>query len=259
MTRGTLSGKLGGTPSDTQKRTTAIKICGLTRPADAHCAEDSGASYLGAIFAGGPRLVTPETALHVLGPRRSGIKRVGVFGNQTPSEIISIAAKIDLDIIQLHGTPRSHSPNALEAGVQPDGDWRVRVELVRELRRLVSCVLWPVVRVPATGLPEGTVELAEAAGAIVLDAYVVGQLGGTGVALDWSGLRSKVRDLRLTVPDLTLVLAGGLTSKNVREAVELLDPDVVDVSSGVEEAPGVKDPVRIKQFVEAARVAAGLL
>lgn len=102
----------------------------------------------------------------------------------------------------------------------------------------------------------GCGRLAAISGCVVLDAHVVGQLGGTGVALDWSGLADAVSSLREAVPGLQLVLAGGLRAENVREAIRLLSPQVVDVSSGVESAPGVKDPVRVQQFVQAALDAA---
>jgi len=84
----------------------------------------------------------------------------------------------------------------------------------------------------------------------------VGQLGGTGVALDWEALTASVHRLRERLPSLTLVLAGGLRPENVADAIRLLSPQVVDVSSGVECAPGVKDPVRVQQFVQAVRAAA---
>jgi phosphoribosylanthranilate isomerase len=86
---------------------------------------------------------------------------------------------------------------------------------------------------------------------------VAGQLGGTGVALDWLGLRDAVWALRAAVPDLQLIVAGGLRPATVGDAVRLLSPECVDVSSGVEQAPGVKDPVRVRAFVDAVRATAG--
>ena len=92
----------------------------------------------------------------------------------------------------------------------------------------------------------------------VLDAHVVGQWGGTGVALDWSGLQDAVASLRASVPGVRLILAGGLRPSNVIAAIRLLSPDVVDVSSGVESAVGVKDPVLVEQFVAAVHSAEGM-
>lgn len=234
------------------RRTVKVKICGLTRQADALTAESAGASYLGAIFAGGPRHIVPKAALDVLGPARAGVQRVGVFGSQSFEEIVDIASGINLDVLQIHGMPLRSSTQASEAETQPIDDWQYLVEFISRLKHSTARTVWPVLRVPGSGLPEGSRELAMAAGAIVLDAHVVGQLGGTGVTLNWSALSQEVQSLRLSVPNLTLVLAGGLNAENVKSAIELLDPDVVDVSSGVEQAPGVKDPVRIRQFVEAA-------
>jgi phosphoribosylanthranilate isomerase len=214
----------------------AVKICGLTTPADAAHAEASGARYLGAILASGPRLITPERAREVLGARRAAVQRVGVFGAQAEDEVAALADVIDLDVLQLHG---AREPEA-----------------VLRIRRQTGRLVWPVVRVAGHVLPESAAALAEASGYLVLDALVVGQLGGTGVALDWSGLTDAVGALRERVPGVRLVLGGGLRPSNVAVANALLSPDVVDVSSGVEIAPGVKDPALVEEFVRAAHRAA---
>ena len=220
-----------------QQTVTLIKICGLTRPEDAHFAERVGASFLGVILASGPRLLDVDRARDVLGPRRHGVRRVAVFGKQSVEELLRVGDALDLDALQLHGDPSAAD--------------------VHRLRRLTTRAIWPVLRVHATSLPDGSTELAAAAGTLVLDAHVVGQLGGTGVVLDWTSLADSVAALRVVVPDLQLVLAGGLRSVNVAEAIALLDPDVVDVSSGVETAPGVKDPLAIERFVSAVVAARG--
>ena len=213
-----------------------VKICGLTRTADAAHAEQSGAAFLGAILAGGPRLLTPEGARHVLGPRRHGVQRVAVFGDQSVDDVIVIARELELDVLQLHGSRT--------------------VEEVAVIGARSGCAVWPVLRVAGATLPTEASALASVHRVLVLDAHVVGQLGGTGVALDWAGLAESVRDLRVRVPGLTLVLGGGLRPDNVGEAMRLLSPTVVDVSSGVENAPGVKDPARVQQFVQAVHGAA---
>jgi phosphoribosylanthranilate isomerase len=221
-----------------------VKICGLTRPQDAAHAEQQGASYLGVILAGGPRLLTVEAARSVLGPRRQGVQRVAVFGDQSAEQIVAIADALDLDVLQLHGhgSVGGHGETA-------HGSY---VEMVAWIQATSGRTVWPVLRVAGQELPEAAAALASIAGALVLDAHVVGQLGGTGVALDWSGLRASVASLTRAVP-LQLVLAGGLRPENVAAAIGLLSPQVVDVSSGVEVAPGVKDPERVQQFVKAAR------
>lgn len=238
----------------TTKANMQVKICGLTRVGDADHAEAQGASYLGAILAGGPRLLTLDAARLVLGPRRQSVQRVAVFGDQSAQEIVSIAERLDLDVLQLHGTAAKAETRA-ETRAETEADPEERARMVERLREETGRLVWPVIRVAGQTLPEGTVALAQVADALVLDAHVVGQLGGTGVALDWSGLRDAIAGLRQQVPSLTLVLAGGLRPENVATAIRLLAPQVVDVSSGVEAAPGVKDPERVRQFVTAAQTA----
>jgi phosphoribosylanthranilate isomerase len=181
-------------------------------------------------------LLSLEAARVVLGPRRHTVRRVAVFGEQNVSEIRVIADELDLDVIQLHGTQT--------------------LEAVAHLAQTTERTVWPVLRVDGTTLPGHAVALARATGHLVLDAHVVGQLGGTGVALDWSGLRAAVASLRQQVPSVQLILAGGLRPANVAQAIQLLSPQVVDVSSGVEAAPGVKDPALVQQFVRAVHGAA---
>jgi phosphoribosylanthranilate isomerase len=211
----------------------AVKVCGLTRPEDARLAEALGAGFLGVILAGGPRLVTAEQAAEVLGPPRRTVRRVAVFGTQPLDEVARVRDALRLDVLQLHG------------GTTP--------EAVQRLRAGGDAAPWPVVRVAGPALPPGTHDLAAAAGVLVLDALVPGQLGGTGVPLDWHALADGVQALREAVPGVHVVIAGGLRPGNVAAMCRLLSPEVVDVSSGVEQAPGVKDPVRLGQFLSAAR------
>ena len=215
----------------------AVKICGLTRSADALMAERAGAAYLGAILASGPRLLTLDRARDVLGARRDGVRRVAVFGSQSVQELHDIASSLELDVVQLHEHPT--------------------VEQIVQLRTMLSGMVWPVVRIEGISLPSNATALATAAGALVLDAKVMGQLGGTGVTLDWAGLADAVGALREAVPRVQLILAGGLRAANVADAIALLHPDVVDVSSGVESAPGVKDPEAVVEFVKAVDAAKG--
>ncbi|MGV3707910.1 MAG: phosphoribosylanthranilate isomerase [Gemmatimonas sp.] len=210
-----------------------IKICGLTRQADAELAESLGADFLGAIMAGGPRNLTPAQAEAVLGPRRHTVRRVVVFGSQRRERVADLADRLDLDVVQLHGDP---SPD--------DIAW---------LTERITATIWPVIRVEGTSLPARTAEIAETTGAILLDAKVVGQLGGTGVTLDWQALQGSVQALRDAVPYLRVILAGGLKADNVQKARELLAPEVVDVSSGVELAPGLKDARAMEAFIKAGR------
>jgi phosphoribosylanthranilate isomerase len=209
----------------------AIKFCGLTRPEDAAYAAELGAAYLGVIFAGGPRRLTPERAAEVLGER--GPRRVGVIGTQSPEEIAEIAAVAGLDVVQLHGDPTA--------------------EDVDRVRRRFGGQVWGVLRLDTPELPARAAGLFAAADAVLLDAKVAGQSGGgTGVALDWQGLAPELERFRGRAP---LVLAGGLRPENVAEAIGHIAPDVVDVASGVERAPGVKDHSRMRGFADAVAAA----
>jgi phosphoribosylanthranilate isomerase len=120
---------------------------------------------------------------------------------------------------------------------------------VARVRRRFGGQVWGVLRLDAPVLPPRAAGLFEAADAVLLDAKVAGQAGGgTGVALDWRGLAPALDRFRGGAP---LVLAGGLRPENVAEAIGLIGPDVVDVASGVERAPGVKDHARMRGFADA--------
>jgi len=204
-----------------------IKFCGLTRAADAQLAAELGAAYVGVIFAGGPRTLSVEQAAAVLARVPAPVKRVGVFGAQSPDEIASVVSAAGLDVVQLH-----------ESGDSP---------FVAALRKLASVEIWPVLRLSRGLLPENSKVIAVAADGIVLDAYVPGLLGGTGVTLPWQELAGGLDALRST----RLILAGGLRPDNVARAISLVAPDVVDVSSGVEAEVGIKDPAKMKAFRDA--------
>lgn len=207
---------------------TQVKFCGLTRAEDAREAAALGASFLGVIFAGGPRQLTAQRAAEVLGGADPAPRRVGVFASADAPEIADVAATAGLDIVQLHG------------GATPD-----RVEAVR---RATGKRVWAVIRVGPDGIPADAVDLFDAADAVLLDALVPGQLGGTGVALPWPRIADELARVR---SGGRLVLAGGLTPENVRGAIAVVRPDVVDVSSGVESAPGIKDHQRLRAFRDA--------
>lgn len=190
-------------------------------------AVDLGAAYVGVIFAGGPRRVTVDEAVRVLSPTRGRARAVGVFGATSPDAIARIVSQVSLDVVQLSADPDA--------------------ETVDAVRSVTSAEVWAAVRCTAT-LPPAATTLFSHADAVLLDARVEGQLGGTGRTIQWDDLAPAVRAERA---GRRLVLAGGLTPENVRRAVEVLAPDVVDVSSGVESAPGVKDHERMRAFVAA--------
>lgn len=205
-----------------------VKVCGLTRSDDARAAAELGARYVGAIFAGGPRNIEPSRARVVLDGAGSGVERVGVFGDADAATIARTVREAKLDIVQLHADPGAGA--------------------VRAIREASGARVWAVVRVSGA-LETGSLQaLWEAADALVLDSKSESALGGTGTSFEWSGAELATRG-RLG----PLVVAGGLTAANVGEAIESLSPDVVDVSSGVESAPGIKDHARIAEFIEAVR------
>lgn len=213
----------------------AIKFCGLTRDEDARAAELCGAAYLGVIFAGGPRHVDVLRAAEVLGEPTSVVRarRVGVFGHQPVEEIAEMARRLALDVVQLHADPRVVDLEAMRLHFAGD--------------------VWAAVRIAGTTLPEHAPALFAAADAVVLDARVPGSLGGTGVALDWAAVAGAIAPLRRT--GVRVVLAGGLTHLTVGRAIAAMSPDVVDVSSGVEQVPGIKDPQLLRAFASAVRAA----
>ena len=209
---------------------TEIKFCGMTRAEDVAAAVQLGASHIGVIFAGGPRMVSPSAAAELIRPVPRHVGRVGVFDTRPAAEIAATARAIGLSAVQLHGDPDTATIDAL--------------------RRDFDGAVWAVLRVAGAELPARAEALFESADAVVLDALVAGRLGGTGVTLPWQTLAAPLARVR---HGARLVLAGGLRFENVGAAIEALHPDVVDVSSGVESAPGVKDHNRMRAFRDAVR------
>ena len=208
-----------------------IKFCGVTRASDAVVARDLGAAYVGVIFAESPRRVTIEQAAEVFAAA-VGVRRVGVFGHagSAPEEIIRHARELRLDVLQLHGSFTT-------------------ADIVR-LRDDFDGELWPVIPVDekATELPSGWDILADVSDALLLDTSVRGTSGGTGKTFDWFAAADAVRKASAQIP---VGLAGGLNAANVGNAIAVLHPAIVDVSSGVESAPGVKDPGLMRTFADA--------
>jgi phosphoribosylanthranilate isomerase len=202
-----------------------VKVCGLTRVEDGRAAAAAGADAVGFVFwPRSPRVVAPERAREIASALPPFVARVGVFVDEDPAAITRIAQQVGLDVVQLHGD-------------EPLAD------LDRLPRRVVKALRLGDGARAAIGAWS-----ARGAG-ILLDAGMPGQPGGTGRRLDWPAVRA----LRDSAP--WLMLAGGLDASNVAEAIRVASPDAVDVSSGVESAPGVKDPERVAAFVRAARAA----
>ncbi len=206
--------------------TVEVKICGLTRATDAAAARDAGADWLGVVFAGGPRLSTIERADEIVAAA-GGVPVLGVFGTEHRGVVVHICRRARLAGAQLHGTFAADDAVVLKrAGLVV---WRVvRLSSVGDLKRLDE--KWPV-------------------DAVLVEPHVGHALGGTGESLACSLAQAARRRLG----SRRMVLAGGLTPDTVAAAVGLVAPDVVDVSSGVESLPGIKDQGQIARFVEAAR------
>jgi phosphoribosylanthranilate isomerase len=205
--------------------TVKIKICGLMRPEDAAGAVEVGASYLGVVFAGGPRAVTPAGAGAVV-QAGGGVPVLGVFADQTAEEILQICEQAGLSGAQLHGSyPPSVAARLRAAGLR----------------------VWRVVRIAVPSDLDALREAIPESDAVLVEPRVGHSPGGAGVPLDLA----VAREARARLAGHPMVLAGGLRPETVAEALALVRPDVVDVSSGVERQPGIKDPNRLARFAEA--------
>lgn len=209
---------------------TAIKFCGMTRSEDAAEAARLGAAYVGAIFAPSARRVSGAQAATVWAGA-PGARKVGVFGDASVSEILATADESGLDVIQLHA--------------------RTKDGTIQELRSSFHGEIWSVLRVGEAGALTDAGESASA-NAILVDSYSESGLGGTGRAFDWERECEAILRFR---GDKRLIVAGGLDPDNVGAAINALAPDVVDVSSGVESAPGIKDHARMRAFADAVAIA----
>ncbi|MBX3026062.1 phosphoribosylanthranilate isomerase [bacterium] len=201
---------------------TRVKICGVTRLADALHAARAGADAIGLnFFPRSPRCVSVEAAAAIAAALPPTVCTVGIFVDADRDAIAAVAERVGLTAIQFHG----QEPAALCRGWNRKTIKAVRVD---GPQALAAAAAYPVDYVLA-------------------DAHVAGQAGGTGrrVPLAWV----------VGVPNERLILAGGLTPDTVADAVRAVHPAAVDVASGVESAPGIKDPEKVERFIANARTA----
>jgi len=200
-----------------------IKICGITNLEDARLAAGLGADALGFIFyPQSPRKVEPDAARAIIAQLPPLVISVGVFVDEEAATLRELAARVGLDWLQLHG---QESP-----------------EYCRNLgRRVIKGV-----RIKDEASLAALADYQNAVQAFLLDTYKKGQIGGTGETFDWT----LARQAKKYGP---IILAGGLTPANVDQAIKIARPEAVDAASGVEAAPGKKDPEKLRNFFAAVR------
>ncbi|WP_158965610.1 phosphoribosylanthranilate isomerase [Chachezhania sediminis] len=207
-----------------------VKICGLSDAATLFAAVDAGAAYVGFVFfPKSPRCVTPELAAELAAQVPPGVCKVALTVNMDPAELEGLAARVPLDMLQLHGSESPEQVVEVRARTGLPVMKAVGVAEAADLARLES--YWPVAdQILVDAKPPKGADLP----------------GGNGLAFDWQLLVKR----RWPVP---WMLAGGLTADNVAEAIRLTGAKQVDVSSGVEGAPGVKSIDRIRAFIASAQ------
>lgn len=204
-----------------------IKICGITRLEDALSAARFGADAVGFVFADSPRRVSPVQARDIAREMPGRPARVGVFVDSPPEEVLRIAEYCGLDLVQLHGNEDTEYCDAL-------GDRAIKALRVAEKADLLKVRDYRC-------------------RAVLLDGYAKTTNGGNGNGGGGAGIDWKM--LRVIKSGRPVIVAGGLQPGNVADAVKETHPYGVDVSSGVESAPGIKDPVLMYEFIERARKA----
>jgi phosphoribosylanthranilate isomerase len=199
-----------------------IKICGITRLSDALHAVEHGAGALGFVFwPQSPRYIAPERAAGIIAALPPDVNAVGVFVNESVDGIRAMVATTGITAVQLHG---------------------------EEPPQFASALGWPVLKTIQAGEADEAARAWPPETTFLVDAADPVKRGGTGVTVDWQQASAAARRCRV-------VLAGGLTPENVAAAIDRVRPFGVDVSSGVEDAPGVKNQDKVARFLASARSA----
>ena len=193
-----------------------VKICGITTCEDAEIAVNYGASAIGMIFyEGSPRYIYPEKAKEWISAIPEKMKKVGVFVNEKRKNIKTIVEKLNLDYIQLHG---DESPEYCDNMIRP---------IIKAFH--MGTDFDPAVL--------GNFQVH----AFLFDTYQKDKCGGTGRSFNWD----LISDLKMDTP---IILSGGLNPDNINEGIETVQPSAVDISSGVESEPGIKDKVKVEKL-----------
>ena len=218
-----------------------IKICANTSLEDAQLAVSAGANAVGFVFAESPRQVTRTQVREIAPLLPETIEKYGVFVDPSFDEVVATVIECGLTGVQLHTTSDPSLAKRLREhfAAMPA---RGRISILRVLHYAFDF---------DTQLKE--LRQDHAVDAVLIDSRTAKAVGGTGVAFDW---RAAQTSFIRNAPHLRLVVAGGLRPENVADAIYTLQPWGVDVASGVEAAPGRKDPARVKAFVNAVRKAA---
>ncbi|MBN4053306.1 phosphoribosylanthranilate isomerase [Haliea sp. AH-315-K21] len=203
------------------KTRTRIKICGITRTKDALAAVSCGVDALGLVFVqASPRHVPIEQAQDIVRSLPALVSKVGLFVDASVADVTNIINKVSLDYLQFHGDEEESFCTAFSKPYIK----AIRIKPETDLLKIISNY--------------------KTAAAILIDAWHPDIAGGTGETFDWALLNNlPKRDIP------AIILAGGLDQKNVNSAVRLLKPYAVDVSSGVEDSPGIKSAEKIQNFV----------
>ncbi len=210
----------GGPVNGVRPSRTRIKVCGITRPEDARMAAAMGVDALGFVFhAPSPRSVGPDDVARIVTGLPAFVTTVGLFVDAAAERIASVLETVRLDCLQFHGDE------------SPEDCRRFGVPYVKAVRMR-----------PGVNLAEAMARFHDAR-ALLLDTYRPGRPGGTGEAFDWQRVPEGI--------ETPIILAGGLDDDNVGRAIACVRPWAVDVSGGVESAPGRKDAARIAAFVGA--------
>lgn len=198
-----------------------VKICGITNLEDALIAIEAGADALGFVFhEKSPRDVSPQKAASIIARLPPFVQTVGLFVDADPERVNWIADFCGVDLVQLHGNE------------DPDFCSEIRRRVIKAFRVKDAASLSALGRYHVSGY--------------LLDAWSPDAHGGTGTTFDWNLSRELAGDRQI-------ILAGGLSPENVRDAIEIVRPYGVDVSSGVESSPGCKDHGKVRNFIAAVK------